>query len=276
MILPAPDPSFEWQSTRFGPALVCSPLAAVASHLFTTRPWQLGSRQATLDDRAPWVEVAAAMGVGVERLARLQQVHGAVSVLASPAHPLSAADIVIGDDPDMVMAVQAADCVPLLLADSRTGATAAVHAGWRGLVAGAPHRAVLALADRYGTRATDLYAAAGPSIGACCYEVGEDVRQAFLQNGQREFIGRWFLRERPNDPRNWAFRPLPDSARDGHWYFDGWACVSDQLIASGLRADRIYSPRLCTASHPELLCSYRRDGSPAGRLAAVVRPSHRR
>lgn len=212
------------------------------------------------------------MGVGVDRLVRLRQVHGAVSVLAAPAHTLPAADVVIGDDPDLAMAVQSADCVPLLLADARTGATAAVHAGWRGMVAGAPQHAVQALADRYGTRASDLYAAMGPSIGACCYEVGDDVHQAFVQAGPRGSAGRWFLRDRPIDPRNAAFRSLPAVARDGHWYFNGWACVTDQLVMSGLRADRIFSSGLCTASHSHLLCSYRRDGTPAGRLAAVVRP----
>lgn len=274
MILPTPEPFFEWRSTPFGPALVCRPLATLAAHLFTTRPWQLGSPQTTLEDAASWTEMATAMGVADDRLVRLRQVHGAECVVAAPG-TLPAADAVIGTDPDIAMAVQAADCVPLLLVDARTGATAAVHAGWRGMAAGAPRRAVHALADRYGSRASDLYAAAGPSIGACCYEVGGDVRQAFAEGGWLDTMARWFLRDRPNDPRNRAFRSLPDTARDGHWYFDGWTCVSDQLLASGLCAEQIFSPRLCTASHPDLLCSYRRDGAPAGRIAAVVRPPRR-
>jgi hypothetical protein len=64
---------------------------------------------------------------------------------------------------------------------------------------------------------------------------------------------------------------LAPLAREGHWVFDLWAAARDQLRAAGVREDRIFVAELCTASHPDALCSYRRDGSAAGRMAAAIR-----
>jgi copper oxidase (laccase) domain-containing protein len=68
---------------------------------------------------------------------------------------------------------------------------------------------------------------------------------------------------------------LPGQPRPGHEYFDGWAAARDQLLAAGVDGQAIFSTGLCTASHPEVLCSYRRDGAAAGRIAAAIRPSLR-
>lgn len=276
MILPVPNPAFEWQQSAFGPALVCRPLAVHVSHVFTTRYWALGSRKAMDDESARWAEVAEAIGVSSDRLTHMIQVHGADAVEALPGLPPQRADIVVGGGGiDVGLAVQAADCVPLLLFDPQTGAAAAVHAGWRGLAAGVPGRAVDALARTYNARADDLIAAVGPSIGACCYEVGEDVRQAFETGGFEAALARWFHASRADIGGNPPFRDLPNRARDGHWYFDGWQCLRDQLETAGVRGENIFSPELCTASHA-VFCSYRRDGAPAGRLAGALRvPSTR-
>jgi YfiH family protein len=149
----------------------------------------------------------------------------------------------------------------LLLADRRTGAVAAAHAGWRGLAARVPDAAVHALAQAFGSRPGDLVAAIGPSISAPRYEVGEDVRERFQHAGfSAQQISGWFA---PAD-------------RTGHWYFDGWASARDQLAASGIAPDQIHVAGLCTASWPEVFCSYRRDGKAAGRIAAAIRASSRR
>ncbi len=276
MTLPTPAPAFAWRHSPFGPALECTPLAAHAWHLFTTRGWALGSRQRHLEDPAPWHEVAEAIGVNTSQLVHPRQVHGAHVVEAKANTSPGDADILIGNDPAVAMAVQAADCVPLLLADPRTGAVAAAHAGWRGMVARAPQRAVEALVLRYGAHPSDLVAALGPSIGACCYEVGDDVLQAFVEAGMADALKRWFLDRRPVISNSPAYVSLPAKARSGHWFFDGWQCVRDELREAGLLDEQIHSPQLCTASHPALLCSYRRDGTSAGRLAAIIRPRHRR
>jgi YfiH family protein len=355
MILPTPLASFRWDETAAGPALVCRDLEPYARHLFTTRAWALGSRSPDVTDDDRWAEVANAIQAS-GRVARLRQVHGRNVVVASAGVPNAAAalgwnagapnaaavsgaqasgdrlsngDILITDDPSLAIAVQAADCVPLIIVDGRTGVIAAAHAGWRGMAARVPEAAVDALAREYGSRPCDLFAALGPSIGACCYEVGSDVREAFIAAGTTpDLLNAWFHDEPlssplnppfmrrsgaktpPSDPtsaftevpaggrtygRTWSVRSQPveagshssdHSCRDPfhpnaaaatgttaqpfRWFFDGWACVRQQLEAAGVPGGQILSAGLCTASHPDVFCSYRREGRPAGRMAGVV------
>jgi YfiH family protein len=257
--------SFEWRETAGGRALVCVALEPHASHLFTTRQWCLGAAGA--GDRAPaWRELARAMGVDEVNLARAHQVHGA-TVIARRAGDQSAplgetladADILVSDDPSLVLAVQTADCVPLLLADRRTGAVAAAHAGWRGLAAGVPGVTVAALAREFGSAPTDVVAAVGPSISAERYEVGVDVRDRFAAAGfPIAQLDRW----------------LRPGSRPGHWQFDGWRSASDQLESAGVTSANIHVAAMCTATHPDLFCSYRRDGKAGGRIAGAIRRSH--
>jgi YfiH family protein len=262
-MLPQPNDGFAWVQASAGPALVCRALEPVA-HLFTTRGWSLGSQTAGDADDG-WGQVAAALDVDAASLVRAHQVHGAV-VLVRRAGQTDApvdvsrsrpdADIIISNDSDVALAIQTADCVPLLLADRRTGVVAAAHAGWRGLAARVPAVAVDALAREFGSRPEDLVAAAGPSISALRYEVGIEVRGSFEHAGcSTAQLARWFS----------------PAARSEHSYFDGWAAVRDQLESAGVPTDQIHVAALCTATYPALFCSYRRDGTPAGRMAAVVR-----
>ncbi len=252
--------------------LVCRALEPYAAHFFTTRAWHLGFTSAGGRD-AGWAEVARAAGVADAVLVHVHQVHGIRAIDVEAATPTTEADIIVGRDAERALAVQAADCVPLLIADPVTRAVAAVHAGWRGLAAGAPGAAIDAMARAFGSRARDLVAAIGPSIGACCYEVGADVRHAFAATGAGEpELARWF----GEAPRPTALNPsmpgLPGARRADHWYFDGWAAARDQLEAAGVPAGQVHTAGLCTASHIETFCSYRREGKAAGRLAGVIRP----
>jgi YfiH family protein len=269
MILPGLDAPFAWQSTPAGPALVCRALEPLATHFFTTRAWALGSPATNGSAPAAWEEIAAQLGVP-GGISRLRQVHGNQAVrAAAPAPPPREADIVITDDPVIGVAVQAADCVPLLVADRRTGAVAAAHAGWRGMAARVPRSVVAAMKDAFATRAEDVVAALGPSIGACCYEVGPDVYEAFAAAGfSARDLERWFFREPQPSPVNPSM-PL-QAARADRWFFDGWASVAGQLEAEGVPRAQIFSAGLCTASHPDLLPSYRRQGHAAGRIAAAI------
>jgi polyphenol oxidase len=258
MGLPRPGDGFEWRVAPAGPVLVCRPLEDVARHVFTTRPWPLGSGPGSAD-AGGWNDIARVMDVESDRVLRMHQVHGAGIVVHRPGEPLAGgadADIVLGDDPAVALAVQTADCVPLLIADSRTGAVAAAHAGWRGLAQAVPRVTVEAMAGELGSRPADLVAAIGPSIGAERYEVGPDVRMRFEGAGfSPAQLARWFfIAERPY-----------------HWYFDGWQAARDQLESAGIPTDRISVAALCTASDRELFCSYRRDGSATGRMAAAIR-----
>jgi YfiH family protein len=264
VMLPKPNDGFGWLQLDPGPALVCRPLEAHAAHLFTTRQWPLGT-SANGNRSSAWGDVARALGAS--QLERAHQVHGASVIVRRAGDPprgdapLLDADILISDDPETVLSIQTADCVPILIADPRTGAVAAAHAGWRGLAARVPDTTVQALARTFGSHSADLIVAIGPSISGPRYEVGADVRARFEENGfPAAQLDCWFER----------------SPRPGHWFFDGWASARGQLEAAGVAPEQIHLSGLCTASLPDLLCSYRRDGKGAGRIAAAIRPSPRR
>jgi YfiH family protein len=261
---------FEWASERWGRALRSRSLAKVARHLFTSR--QLRLRGSAVDERREWEAVARSVGVEADRLVRLRQVHGrdVVTVRRTDdwrdrGRPAPPADILVSDDPDVALAIQVADCIPLLLADPHTGVAAATHAGWRGMAAAVPQVAVQALFAQFGARPRDLVAAAGPSIGPCCYEVGPEVRSAFDAAPHGRLANRWFAASRVAEG---GTRPRP-----GHLMLDLWQALEDQLVDAGLAPANIHLSRLCTACHPEDCWSYRRDGPGTSRLAGVVRPA---
>ncbi len=274
MIQLQPDDSFGWAEAGGLSILVCRPLQDLAFHAFTTREWPLGS--GSLGEEATgWGDVARVMGVEPGRLLRVHQVHGADVVVQRAGQPVPRsgdADVLVSDDSSVALAIQVADCVPLLMADARTGAIAAAHAGWRGLARRVPSVAVAVLRDELGSRPSDLVAAIGPSIGSCCYEVGEDVRQRFEAAGFSDGeLRRWFLAAPTLSPANPSLPSLAKSVRKGQWFFDPSAATREQLLAAGLPANQVFAAELCTASHPNVFCSYRRDGTGAGRMAAAIR-----
>ncbi len=128
------------------------------------------------------------------------------------------------------------------------------------------------MVETYGSSPSDLVVALGPSVGACCYEVGPEVRVAFATaEWPDDRVMRWFGPSRAVDARNPPMPGLADEPRPGHAFFDGWACAHDQVRGAGVPAEQIFGARLCTASHGAL-CSYRRDGVGAGRIAGAIRP----
>ena len=270
-----PNDGFVWVQVSGGPALVCEALGV--PHLFTTRSWALGSASEA-DRPAAWDVVGRSLGADAGHLCRAHQVHGATAIVRRAgdppcgSQPLAEADIIVSDAASRVLAIQTADCVPLLVADRRTGAVAAAHAGWKGMAAGVPHKTIAALVREFGSRPEDLVAVAGPSVGACCYEVGADVREAFTRGGfAGDDVERWFFAAPQPTDRNPSMPGLPEQSRADHWFFDGWAATRHQLVEAGIPASQIHSAELCTASHPGVLCSYRRDGKGAGRMAGAIR-----
>ena len=262
MTLPPVPASFYWSTESWGAALRCRPLEAIAQHLFTTRQLQLPSTDA-------WDALASAMEVDATRIVSLNQVHGravvtieknvAPETLETLRRTRPAADALVSDAPDVALAVKAADCVPLLLADSRTGAVAAVHAGWRGTVARVGVAAIAEMHRQFGSHAAELMVAIGPAIGPCCYEIGSDVVDAFAAAGhERYLIDRWFM-----------------TPRDSRMRLDVPGANRDQLILAGVREENIHVSGLCTAMHLDVLTSYRAERSAAGRIAAVIRASVR-
>jgi YfiH family protein len=238
MSLPKPSCEFEWVQAPWGTALRCAPLAAIAPHYFSTR------------HDAPEATLADALGVGLDALVRMQQVHRA-DVFVAKGRPSSKpeADIAVTNDPSIALSVRMADCVPVLLADRHTGAIAAIHAGWKGTAAGAVMAAVDALALSYLTKPGDIIAAVGPSIGPCCYEVSSELADRFSSHQE---AATWFTREA---------KP----------HLDLWRATRDQLARAGVSPEDIHVAALCTFDHPTLFHSYRRDGTRAGRLVAAIR-----
>jgi len=259
MSLPPLPESFDWIETSFGPVMTCRPLEAIAPHLFTTRSVPISSPE-------DWKAVAALIGAADTAL--VNQVHGreVVTIRSGGARPCTRpdADALVSNDPTVAIAVRAADCVPLLLADRKSGAVAAVHAGWRGTAAGVACAAVDALSNEFGARPEDLAAAIGPSIGVCCYEVGSELVDAFAAAGHpRHLIDRWFSRPR---------RVADASRRPGDTlYLDVPGANRDQLLLAGVPGEQIYLSGLCTAMHADVLTSYRVEKQDAGRLAGVIR-----
>ena len=177
----------------------------------------------------------------------LRQVHGirvadADAVRAGGGQP--EADAAVARRPETVCAVLVADCMPVLLADEARQAVAVAHAGWRGLCGGVLEATI----DAMGVDPRRLYAWLGPAIGPRVYEVGDEVRAAFIAR----------------DPAAAdAFR----AARPGHWLLDLYAVARQRLAARGVT--RVHGGGLCTYSDPRRFFSYRRDGQ-TGRMAALI------
>jgi purine-nucleoside/S-methyl-5'-thioadenosine phosphorylase / adenosine deaminase len=264
MTLPTIPESFEWVHSPRGLALRCRPLEAVSRHLFTTRSVPLSSK----DD---WRLLAGA--VGAQHVVTPVQVHGRNVVVLRREVPLAedrpTCDALVSNARDVAIAVRAADCVPLLLVDSRSGAVGAVHAGWKGMAAGAIEAAVEALVREFGTNSADIHAAIGPCIGPCCYEVGSELVDAFAAAGHaRHLIDRWF---QAPPARRGSFSHLHGSADRPRLRLDLPSTGRDQLVLAGVPKDRIYVSGLCTAMHLDVLTSYRAEKEQAGRIAGVIR-----
>jgi YfiH family protein len=106
----------------------------------------------------------------------VRQVHGTVVRRVVAGDPAVEADGMMTVEPRVMLGIQAADCVPVLVADVRLRVVAAIHAGWRGTAARIAEQGIAGMASEFGCRAEDMVAAVGPSIGACCYKVGDEVR----------------------------------------------------------------------------------------------------
>jgi YfiH family protein len=188
----------------------------------------------------PWVTIRQVHGSTVVRVERAELAGGPPE--AKP--PLAEADALVTGDEGVVLVVLVADCVPVLLADPERRVAAAVHAGWRGLAAGVVEAAVAALAAA-GGRPGAAPARGGPAAGACCYEVGEDVRERVAER----------------------YPAAAATTRAGRPSLDLAAGVVEALGRAGLAAPRVAGE--CTIHQPERHFSYRRDGT-TGRQAGIV------
>ena len=197
-------------------------------------------------------------------LAGCWQVHGAdVRVVkeAQDARPAENehgdtiyCDAIVSNASGVLAGVKTADCVPILLGDATTGSFAAVHAGWRGTLAGVVLQALNRLANEYGVKSEDLRVAIGAAARSCCYEVGSEVIEAFTN-------------------RFAAAESLFKPTRPGHALVDLLKANRDQLITGGVDVERIHSAPICTMCRTDLFFSYRQEKrlhGKVGRLMAVI------
>lgn len=186
----------------------------------------------------------------------VKQVHGTDALvvdraLTSSDRFLDGWDALVTDQPGVMVAVRTADCVPVLMHDPKRKVVAAVHAGWRGAVAGIVQKTIDLMGARFGSAPDHLRVSIGPSAGVCCYEVDEPVldrlQQACPDTGN-------VVRKR----------------REGRKHLDLKALVREQARAAGARPDFITSVNLCTICHEELFFSYRREGRVIGTMVSAI------
>ena len=215
----------------------------------------------------------AALDAECLRLAPLKQIHSDVIHLfsASPAHSCKG-DASVTNRPGLLLAVQTADCVPILLVDPKKRAVAAIHAGWKGTLARIAEKAVGRLRLEFGSKPSDLLAALGPSIGPCCYEVGADFVTKF--NAQFADASGFFDEPRTGDepnPLQWlSMMPPGHQPPPRNVHLDLPKANGAQLLVAGLRPQNIFSSGVCTACRTDLFFSHRREGALTGRLLSVI------
>jgi YfiH family protein len=192
-----------------------------------------------------------AAGCGEDKPCRVHQVHGAgVARVRRGEHfdTATKADALVTDDPSRVLSVRVADCVPVLIAGAHGDRVAAIHAGWRGVVAGI---VAAGLAELAGDEPRDQFVAAiGPCIGYDAFEVGTEVLDEFC--------------------RVFGAQAPCRSVGHGKGRVDLREAVRRQLIVAGMREDRIDTTDRCTYRGREEFYSHRRDNGVTGRMAAII------
>ena len=173
-------------------------------------------------------------------MASLKQIHSSLSLVADrPEGCVGEGDALLTRETGVAVSVRTADCFPILLADSRHRAVAAVHAGWRGTADRIVIHALERMRVEFGTQPQDAVAVIGPGIGACCYQVGEEVARRF----GKESAGRLDLAE--------------ENRR--------------QLTGFGVPQEQIGTIAACTFCDPARFYSWRRDRETAGRMISYIR-----
>jgi len=202
------------------------------------------------------------------RLVTVRQVHGdGVEVVRGGEGPLETADgraVLEGDGlvtgvPGVMLGIQVADCVPVLVADTERRVVGAFHAGWRGTLAGIVGKGIATMAEVYGSRPEDLVAAVGPSIGPCCYAVGEEVRAGFRERFP-------YAAE--------LFREVTDGSGSA-MHLDLWEANRRQLVEAGIPAEVVTVLGECTACSREegggrRYFSYRAEQGRTGRMMGAI------
>lgn len=198
-------------------------------------------------------DVKLAIGIHDGRVVTMKQVHGeqVAEVTDTNVKEAGEADAMVTAKANVFLGVLTADCVPILMIAPKQRLAAAVHAGWRGSLAGIAAKAVTYLAEKYDVTPADLEAALGPAIGLCCYDVGEELLTPL--------VSRWG-----------KLAEASVRASDGKAHLDLRRLNQTILAAAGVPRDRIFTSGPCTKCAGDDFFSYRRAGNETGRQMGVV------
>ena len=192
-----------------------------------------------------------AFGVDETQVCALQQVHGNTVVEAKPSWHTIEADAAVTNEPDLLLVINTADCLPVLFYDPETRSIGAAHAGWRGTVQHIAAEVIGEMRERYGSSPSNIRVALGPCIQQAAYQVGEEVKNAFDENGFPSSVYK-----------------VDD---EGRYRLDIPAANRFSLVNTGIKADHIHSLTDCTYSEPERFFSHRRDGLRRGSHWSVIK-----
>ena len=236
------------------------------------------SRAAVERNRAAFIKRAGAMDRRGNPwpIVTLRQVHSDLIHLVDriPEHTL-VGDGLVTKTPGLLIAVQTADCIPVILVDEKRKAVGVFHAGWRGTAKRIVEKGVGEMRRWFASRPQDVRAAIGPGVSKCCYEVGDEVRTKF--HTQFEYAEELFHEIKDSDPIRERYPLLFLTARaPGHselpvkLYLDLIEANRRQLIDAGVPEKNIGTTGLCTACRPDLLFSYRAEKGNTGRLMGIA------
>jgi polyphenol oxidase len=235
------------------------------------------SRAAVERNRELFLKSLGAVSTGhAWPLVALRQIHSDLihRVDGGREQPL-AGDGLISDTPKLVLAVQTADCLPVILADAKRRAIGVFHAGWRGTVKRIVEKGVGEMRKHFGSDPRNLVAAIGPGVQGCCYEVGAEVRTKF--ESQFAYGSELFREVKESDPVREKYPLLFLTARaPGHselpvkLFLDLVKANRRQLLDAGVLKKNIDTLGPCTACHTDLLFSFRAEKGVTGRLMAAV------
>jgi YfiH family protein len=215
------------------------------------------------------------------RVVGLRQIHSdIIHVVGSADVPQGEqapkGDALITREPGVLLGVQTADCIPILLADTKHRAVAAIHSGWRGTAQRIAEKTLGRMQMEFGTRPQDVIAALGPGIDRCCYEVGHEVVKEFaakFQNAREWFEGPFDTLGNGDNDSNWlpwlTMRPPGHAPPALRAQLDLIAANRAMLTAAGVPPDKIQSSGFCTSCRTDLFFSYRREQT-TGRLMAAI------
>ena len=209
-------------------------------------------------------------------LVTLRQIHSDIvhTIDKPPEHPL-AGDVMITNKPGILLGILTADCIPVVLVDSKRRAVGVFHAGWRGTLKRIVQKGVGEMQRNFGSKPQDIRAAIGPGIHSCCYQVGVEVRDQF--HSQFEYAAELFREEKSSDVVRERYPLLFLTARaPGHselpsnLFLDLIEANRRQLLDAGVPPQKIWSSPLCTSCRTDLLFSHRAEHGVTGRMMAVV------